>query len=186
MNTHAAHELTESLEDYLEAIYCIIQEKQVARPKDIAGRMKVTNASVTGALRTLAERNLIHYAPYDFVTFTPNGAAVAAEIYSRHLQLTAFLRDFLLVEAVEAEKAACKMEHGMSREILDKLVRFAAFVQNCPRGGMQWLSWFEQQCDKDGSCEHCDDCVDIVVDRIQIQRNEEKASKEADLPDEPQ
>lgn len=186
MNTTHAHELTESLEDYLEAIYCIIQEKQVARPKDIAARMKVTNASVTGALRTLAERNLIHYAPYDFVTFTPGGAVVAEEIYRRHLQLTAFLRDFLHVEAVEAEKTACKMEHAMSRVIVDKLVRFATFVQNCPRGGMQWLSWFEQQCEKDGSCEHCDDCVDSIVDRIQIQREENTQQDENAAKDVPE
>ncbi len=171
MNMEHRFELTESLEDYLEAIFCIIQEKQVARPKDIAARMKVTNASVTGALRTLADRELIHYAPYDFVTFTPKGTAVAEEIYRRHNQLKAFLHDFLDVEAEEAEKVACKMEHAVSREILDKLVRFATFVQCCPRGGRQWLSGVTQKCDQDDSCENCDACVENVTDRIQVRRD---------------
>ena len=133
MNPSHTSELTESLEDYLEAIYRIIRERQVARPKEIAARMRVSSASVTGALKTLAERELIHYAPYDFVTFTPGGMAVAEEIYRRHEQLKGFLRDFLHVEEIEAEEVACKMEHAVSRSVLEKLIRLAAAIQDCPR-----------------------------------------------------
>jgi len=65
--------LTASLEDYLEAIFQIIAEKQAVRPKDIARRLKVSNASVTGALRSLAEKKLINYAPYDVISLTTDG-----------------------------------------------------------------------------------------------------------------
>ena len=133
MHPSLTSDLTESLEDYLEAIYRIIQERQVARAKDIAARMQVSNASVTGALKTLAERELIHYAPYDFVTFTPHGETVAEEIYRRHEQLKGFLRDFLHVEEPEVEEVTCKMEHAVSRSVLDKLIRLAASIQGCPR-----------------------------------------------------
>ncbi|MDO4550505.1 MAG: iron dependent repressor, metal binding and dimerization domain protein [Planctomycetia bacterium] len=173
-------ELTESLEDYLEAIYLIIQEKQVARPKDIASQMKVTNASVTGALRTLAERELIHYAPYDYVTFTPKGHEVAEEIYSRHVQLKTFLRDFLGVEDKRAGEVACRMEHAISRDILDKLVRFATFVQNCPRGGHLWLSNFEQGCDQDADYVRCQQCVETLVTRVNVQGEQGTAEKSSE------
>ena len=44
-------QLSASLEDYIEAIYHIVAEKQVARGKDIAARLNVSGASVTEALR---------------------------------------------------------------------------------------------------------------------------------------
>ena len=65
--------LTASLEDYLEAIFHIVERKQAARAKDISKRMHVNGSSVTGALRALSERNLVNYAPYDIVTLTAEG-----------------------------------------------------------------------------------------------------------------
>jgi DtxR family Mn-dependent transcriptional regulator len=52
-----------SLEDYLEAIYHIVHEKQAARAKDIVERLGVKNSSVTGALRVLSGKGLINDAP---------------------------------------------------------------------------------------------------------------------------
>jgi DtxR family Mn-dependent transcriptional regulator len=46
--------LSASMEDYLEAIFHIAADKQAARAKDIAKRLKVNNSSVTGALRILS------------------------------------------------------------------------------------------------------------------------------------
>ena len=54
--------LSASLEDYLKAIFRIVAVKQAARAKDISARLNVSNSSVTGALRTLADRGLINYA----------------------------------------------------------------------------------------------------------------------------
>ena len=70
---YLSEELTSSLEDYLETIYLIISEKEAVRPKDIAKRMNVSNASVTGALKTLANKGMINYAPYDVITLTNEG-----------------------------------------------------------------------------------------------------------------
>jgi len=76
--------LTASLEDYLEAIFHIIAEKQAVRPKDIAKRLKVSNSSVTGALRSLADKELINYAPYDVISLTPSGETAAKDVIRRH------------------------------------------------------------------------------------------------------
>ena len=46
--------LSSSLEDYLEAIYQIVEQSRVARVRDIAARLGVQKPSVTGALRSLA------------------------------------------------------------------------------------------------------------------------------------
>ena len=69
--------LSSNMEDYLEAIYHISSEKQAARAKDISDRLKVNKSSVTGALRSLSEKGLVNYAPYDIITLTAVGEQVA-------------------------------------------------------------------------------------------------------------
>lgn len=71
------HTLSESLEDYLEAIYHIVSQKQAARATDISKRLNVNPSSVTGALRSLADKGLVNYAPYDIVTLTAEGSVAA-------------------------------------------------------------------------------------------------------------
>ena len=70
-------ELSASLEDYLEAIYQVIVERGEARSKDIVDRLSVAASSVTNALRGLVKRKLINHAPYDLITLTDEGEAVA-------------------------------------------------------------------------------------------------------------
>ena len=70
--------LSKSLEDYLEVIYHIVVVEQAAKAKDIAQKMQVKASSVTGALRQLAERDLVNYTPYDQITLTRKGMEVAS------------------------------------------------------------------------------------------------------------
>lgn len=117
--------ITASLEDYLEAIFHIISEKQAAKPNDIAKRLKVSNASVTGALRALASKKLIRYAPYEVITLTPKGRVAAKNVVRRHEALKDFFVEILCVKESQADEAACKMEHAMPSVILEKLVQFS-------------------------------------------------------------
>ena len=56
--------LSESLGDYLESIYHLARGRPAARVKDIAEQMEVQKSSVTGALKSLAEKALVNYEPY--------------------------------------------------------------------------------------------------------------------------
>ena len=154
-----AHTLTASLEDYLEAIFHIATDRQAVKPRDIARRLKVSYASVTGALRSLAEKKLINYAPYDLVTLTSAGVDVAKDVVRRHEVLHDFLVDVLAVDDEEAGAAACRMEHSIPRTVMDRLIRFVEFVQTCPRGGNKWIQGFSYHCDHDGTQENCEKCI---------------------------
>ncbi len=118
--------LTPSQEDYLEAIYHLEIEHDAARSKDIAERLNVRRASVTGALRNLALLRLVNYRPYSVVTLTPLGRQIAQDIIQRHEALREFFISILDVEPTLADDCACKMEHSLPPEILDRLVRFIA------------------------------------------------------------
>lgn len=116
--------LSASLEDYMEAIFHIIDEKKAVRASDIASRLGVSRPSVTGALQALVREELIVHKPYDVITFTSLGVRVAKEIVEKHSVLKEFFTDCLGVNDAEAEEAACGMEHTLSESILRKLVCF--------------------------------------------------------------
>ena len=110
--------LSDSLEDYLEAIFHIEEAKQAARAKDISERMHVAGSSVTGALQSLAKRKLINYSPYDLITLTEKGREAAKDIVRRHGVLRRFFVDVLDADPGEAEKSACRMEHALPPGIM--------------------------------------------------------------------
>ena len=139
-------QLSASQEDYLEAVYHIAREKKVARAKDIVKRLDVRASSVTNALRMLSSLGLINYAPYDLITLTEAGLAAAQEIVGRHEALSNFLVTVLGVDPVEADQAACKMEHTVPKPIVNRLIQYAEYVSRCPRGGITWESGFGYFC----------------------------------------
>jgi DtxR family Mn-dependent transcriptional regulator len=158
--------LTASMEDYLEAIFNIIAEKEAVRPKDIAKRLYVKNSSVTGALRTLADKELIRYAPYDVITLTPEGKDAARDVIRRHEVLRDFFVNVLAVGAEEADEAACKMEHSIPKGILERFIQFAQFVEVCPRGGAKWVEGFGYYCDHGDTKGDCARCLSVTLEEV--------------------
>ncbi len=140
--------LTASLEDYLETLYHIIEERQAARVKEIAARLGVQNSSVTGALKNLSQKGYINYAPYDVITLTEKGTETAKDIIRRHEVMKAFIVDILCMEDDEAaDEAACSMEHSVPPEVLERIIRLVEFAQICPRSGVQWIAGFKRFCE---------------------------------------
>jgi len=125
--------LSAALEDYLEIISQLAAEHGVARASNIADALSVHKSTVTSALKGLAERGLINYSPYALVTLTPSGRRVAREIRKRHGVIRRFLEEVLSVEAPVAEANACRMEHVVDREVLERLALFAQFAHDRAR-----------------------------------------------------
>ncbi|MGM0419006.1 MAG: DtxR family transcriptional regulator [Thermodesulfobacteriota bacterium] len=158
--------LSSSLEDYLETIFQVVSEKQAARAKDIASRLKVNNSSVTGALRTLSDKGLVNYAPYDLITLTKEGNEIAKDIIRRHEALKNFFVKILCVDENISEDAACKMEHAVPKEILDKLIQFVDFLQICPRGGQELIQGFTKHCEASILRGDCKTCLDLCLENL--------------------
>lgn len=157
--------LSASLEDYLEVIAHIIAEKKVARAKDIASELKVSRSSVTEAFRSLAKKKLINYAPYEVITLTPKGDEVAADIIRRHRALQNFFIKILAVDEKTADEGACKIEHAAPREIIDRMINFVKFVEQCPRGGADWIHSFDSFCSTGQTKENCANCIANCLDK---------------------
>ena len=157
-------ELSASLEDYIEAIYHIIEEKLVARSKEIAAKLDVSRASVTEALRALSKKGLINYAPYEAITLTDKGKIVAEDVIFRHDALKRFFIEVLAIDADIAEEGACKVEHSAPPEIIARMIDFTEFIKVCPRGGDDLINGFAEYCTKGKQGEKCDDCISGCLD----------------------
>lgn len=114
------------MEDYLEAIYEIEKEKPAVRVRDVARKLKVTMPSVNGALKNLKALGLIRHRRYEYIELTDIGSAQAAKIAARHRILLLFLTGIIGVDADTAEAEACKMEHVLSAETMEKFTEYIA------------------------------------------------------------
>jgi DtxR family Mn-dependent transcriptional regulator len=157
------HELSESLENYLETILDLEQTQKVARAKDIADRLSVQRGSVTGALKNLSEKGYINYAPYSYITLTPKGLKLAKEISFRHAALKEFLLKVLRIDPVTAEETACRMEHAIDKKTIERLVCFIDYIFTCPRAGEEWIESFANYCSAGGRKKaQCDLCIQSI------------------------
>ena len=152
--------LSESLEDYLEAILELEEASKVARAKDIADKIGVQRGSVTGALKILEEKALINYQPYSFITLTDKGRAIAAQISNRHAVLKDFLLRVLQFDEESAEQTACRMEHAVDEKAMQRFVRFIGFIDSCPRAGKDLIERFTGECsDNVPENKRCRECL---------------------------
>jgi len=157
------------MEDYLETILQILQEKHAVRAKEIATRMGVRSSSVTGALRMLADKGMIVHAPYDVITLTAEGDRLARDIQLRHRSLRNFFTRVLQIEPALADGAACQMEHGIPKVIhgipkviLDRLIAYLTFVESCPNTRAAWDAELGFLCQKDCGAMGALSCLRVV------------------------
>ena len=162
--------LTESMENYLEVILELEKENKVARAKDIAEKLQIQRGSVTGALKALGKKGLINYKPYSFITLSDSGKKVAKEITYRHEVLENFLTSVLRVDSEIAKDTACRMEHAIDGNTLERLVCFIDYLHLCPRAGKDWLESFINYCSTgDIDRNSCEICIDNCKDSFQNQ-----------------
>ena len=113
-------EMTQSLEDYLEAVYVLIADNRPAQVRDVAKMLSVKMPSVVKAIRELKRLGLVVQEPYSNIELTVKGGRVARQVLGRHKLLRTFLMK-LGVSRRHADRDACLMEHILSAETLDKI-----------------------------------------------------------------
>lgn len=121
--------LTQSLEDYLEALYNILEKNKTVKAVEVSRLLNVSRASVTEALKKLGEKELISYAKYDTISLTVKGIKLAREITKKHKLLSDFIENVLGASKVEAQNNACKIEHVISKDVLKRINAFTKYCK---------------------------------------------------------
>lgn len=163
-------DLTASQENYLEAILQVARGEGHAHVKQIAERLGVAMASVSEAVRKLADAGLVDYRRYGVVRLTEAGRGLARQVEERHEILKNFLRTVLGLEPAEAEQNACRMEHAMDEKALRRLAAYVQFVQECPMEACTWRAKDGGFC---GGVENTDSCRDRLEQALERLKREE-------------
>lgn len=123
------------MEDYLEAILVLEKKNRVARVKDIAALLDVQMPSVTGALKNLRERGLIHYEKNSYINLTEIGMEKAEKVKQKHSILLKFMNVVLNEDGPDAEQEACSLEHHISIDTALKIQRVVDYLENSMEKG---------------------------------------------------
>ncbi len=118
--SYIKHKSDESMEDYLETILLLYQKNGRVRSIDIANELSFTKPSVSIAMKSLREKNLIVMAETGYITLTDEGRLKAEKVLERHNLLSAWLIRLGVSEDV-AREDACRIEHDISEETFDIL-----------------------------------------------------------------
>lgn len=138
--------LSTSTEDYLEAILRLIGAKGAARVRDIAAVLSLHKSTVSSALKGLSEKGLVEYSRYEITTLTELGKEIAQEVNRRHEVLRRFLAEVLDIPGDMAERNACRMEHVVDAEVLQRIACLTQLLQEDSSQACVWREKFHREC----------------------------------------
>lgn len=127
--------MSESVEEYLEAIYSFNERGELAKNQDLSEKLKVSPPSVTEMIKKLADEGLVTYEPYKGVLLTGKGTARAQAVVRKHRLLERFLHNTLGLKMEKIHDEACKLEHSISNETADAICDTLKNPQTCPDDG---------------------------------------------------
>ncbi|MFV1883131.1 MAG: metal-dependent transcriptional regulator [Balneola sp.] len=126
--------LSQSVEDYLKAIYVLETEGEGATTTNIADMLNVSSASVTNMLKRLAGMNFIDHKSYKGATLTESGRKIALEILRHHRLLELYLKEIMGYSWDEVHEEAEKLEHHISEQFEDKIAELLDHPTHDPHG----------------------------------------------------
>ncbi|HEX6316357.1 MAG TPA: metal-dependent transcriptional regulator [Gemmatimonadaceae bacterium] len=113
--------LTAPVEDYLKAIYAFERDGRAAATNDIAQRLAIAPASVSGMVQRLADQGLVEYERYRGVRLTTAGRKAALRTIRRHRVIEAYLVKALGYGWDSVHDEAEQLEHSASDTLIDRM-----------------------------------------------------------------
>ena len=128
--------LTQSIQDYLKHIFELSEDGKPASTNDLAARLEVAPASVTGMVKKLAAATppLVNYRKHQGVTLTDDGQRAALEIIRHHRLLETWLVQTLGYSWDEVHEEACRLEHVISENFEARIAAALGHPSRDPHG----------------------------------------------------
>jgi DtxR family Mn-dependent transcriptional regulator len=128
--------LTEPTQDYLKAIYELSRDHQIASTNDLAGKLGISPASVTGMIQRLAASKppLVNYRKHQGVTLTKPGERAALEVIRHHRLLETYLVENLGYSWDTVHDEAERLEHVISEEFESRIAELLGNPIRDPHG----------------------------------------------------
>jgi len=126
--------MTSTTEEYLETIYRLEQKEGAARTGEIASDLGVALGTVTNTIEHMEGEGLISHVPYRGVKLTSRGLKGALNVIRRHRLSERLLTDLIGVGWADVHAHACRLEHGLTDEIIKPLEKALKHPKTCPHG----------------------------------------------------
>jgi DtxR family Mn-dependent transcriptional regulator len=126
--------ISQAMEDYLKAIYKLLEHNDTVSTSALAEQMAVAPASVTNMCKKLADLHLVVYEPYQGVKFTPAGKKMVLEIVRHHRLLELYLAEALGVPWDRVHEEAERLEHVISEDLEERMAAALGDPQFDPHG----------------------------------------------------
>jgi DtxR family Mn-dependent transcriptional regulator len=130
MTAHA----TPATEEYLQAVYTLADEGGQVIGARLAEFLRISPAAVSEMVHRLERDGLLLLDDRKEVRFTERGYTAASSIVRRHRLAERMLVDLLGYEWWKTHEEAERIEHAMSAEMEERLVRVLGDPQTCPHG----------------------------------------------------
>lgn len=122
---------TPSMEDYIEQIYMLIEDKGYARVSDIAENLQVHPSSVTKMVQKLDRDQYLNYEKYRGLILTPKGKKVGKRLVYRHELLEQFL-EIIGVDKENIYEDVEGIEHHLSWNSIDRIGDLVQYFDEKP------------------------------------------------------
>lgn len=129
--------ISQAIQDYLKTIYKLQFDdnaEDTVTTTAIAKELNISGASVTGMLKRLSSMGLVNYNSYKGVTLTESGKKIALEIIRHHRLLELYLKEMLGFSLEKVHDEACRLEHHISEEFVDKIDELLGNPEFDPHG----------------------------------------------------
>ncbi|AYV66801.1 MULTISPECIES: transcriptional regulator MntR [Niallia] len=123
---------TPSMEDYIERIYNLIEDKGYARVSDIAEGLSVHPSSVTKMVQKLDKDEYLVYEKYRGLVLTPKGKKIGKRLVYRHELLEQLLR-IIGVKEENIYDDVEGIEHHLSWDSIDRIGDLVQFFEENPK-----------------------------------------------------
>ena len=122
---------TPSMEDHIEQIYLLINNKGYARVSDIAEALSVLPSSVTKMVQKLDKDGYLIYEKYRGLTLTAKGEKLGKRLVQRHELLEQFLR-LIGVDEEKIYQDVEGIEHHLSWNSIDRIADLVQLMEEEP------------------------------------------------------
>src|SRR6202049_1588854 len=123
-----------SREDYLKAIWEMVQEEQEPISARVAEELGVTPPAVTAALKRLTRDGLLRVERSGRIALTRKGSGMADRLAMRHQLAEKLLTEVIGLDWTRAHDEAERLEHGISPEVEKLLLARFGAEGFCPHG----------------------------------------------------
>ncbi len=127
-------EISSVMEDYIKAIFNLIQKEGKANTNDLAKSMNVSAPTVTQMVKRLVELKLVRHEPYKGVSLTQSGDKMALETIRHHRLIEQYLYEALGVPWDKVHSEAEKLEHVISEDLEKRIAEALNHPTHDPHG----------------------------------------------------